>query len=69
MSLLKKSKINCALIEGDWGRDKMRDSTDVCVGVLVRLTSLTMRVEGLIDGREQQMTNWRFAWHCKQGET
>jgi hypothetical protein len=51
--LLDKSEIDRALVEGDRSRDEACDGTNVCVGVPVRLTSLTMRVEGLVDGKGQ----------------
>jgi hypothetical protein len=57
VSLLNKDKINCVLIEGDRSRDEACNDTDICVGVPVGLTSLAMRVEGLIDGKGQQITN------------
>jgi hypothetical protein len=65
-SLLDKSKINRMLIKGDRSGDKACNGTNVCIGVLVRLAGLTMCIKGLIDGRGQQTTNWRFVWHCKQ---
>jgi hypothetical protein len=59
--LLDKSKINYVLIKGDRSRDKVCNSMDVCVSVLIQLVSLTMCIESLIDGKEQQMMNWSFA--------
>jgi hypothetical protein len=68
-SLLDKSKINRALIEGDRSRDEACNGTNVCIGIPVRLSGLTVRIEGLVDGGGQWTTNWRFAWHCKTKET
>jgi hypothetical protein len=52
-SSLNKGKINRTLIKGDRSRDETCDSTNVCVGVPVRLAGLTVHVEGLVDGRGQ----------------
>jgi hypothetical protein len=51
--LLDESKINCTLIKGNGGRDEMRDGTDVCVSVSVRLAGLTVCVEGLVNSGGQ----------------
>jgi hypothetical protein len=67
--LLDEGKVDRALVEGNRCRDKTCDGTDVCVSVPVRLTGLSMCVEGLINSGRQQTTNWGFAWHCKHRET
>jgi hypothetical protein len=50
-SLLNKSKVNCSLVKGNGSRNEVCNSTDIGIGVPVRLTSLAMRVEGLFNGR------------------
>jgi hypothetical protein len=50
-SLLDESKVNRLLVKGNGSRDKVCNYTNIGIGVLVELTSLAMRVEGLIDGK------------------
>jgi hypothetical protein len=56
-SLLNEDKINHTLIEENRSRDEACNGTDICISVPVELTSLAMRVEGLIDSGGQQTTN------------
>jgi hypothetical protein len=51
MSLLNEGKVNCLLIEGDRSKDEACDGTIVGVGVSVRLTSLAIRIEGLLNSK------------------
>jgi hypothetical protein len=53
VGLLNESEINCTLIKGDRSADKARNSTDVCIGVLVWLAGLIIHVEGLVDSKGQ----------------
>jgi hypothetical protein len=50
-SLLDESEVYRSLVEGDGSRDEACDGMNVGVGILIGLTGLAMRVEGLFDGR------------------
>jgi hypothetical protein len=52
-SLLDEGKIDCSLVEGNGSQYKACNGTNIGVGVLVGLTGLVVRVEGLINGRGQ----------------
>jgi hypothetical protein len=51
-SLLDESEVDCLLVEGNGSRNEACNSTNVSVGISVRLAGLAMRVEGLLDGIE-----------------
>jgi hypothetical protein len=55
--LLNESKVDHALIEEDESKDTAYNGMNVCIGILVKLTSLAMHVKGLLKGRRQQTTN------------
>jgi hypothetical protein len=50
-SLLKESEIDYSLVKRNGSQNKACNSTNIGVGISVRLTGLAMRVEGLFDGR------------------
>jgi hypothetical protein len=49
--LLNESEVDYALIKENGSRDKACNDTDICISIPVWLASLTMHIEGLIDGR------------------
>jgi hypothetical protein len=51
-SLFNESEVDCSLVEENRSRDKACDSTNIGIGIPVRLTGLAMRVESLFDSRE-----------------
>jgi hypothetical protein len=52
-SLLDEGKVDCSLVEGNGSRDEACDGIDVGIGIPVGLTGLSMRIEGLFDGRRE----------------
>jgi hypothetical protein len=60
-SLLDESKVDCPLVKGNGSQNEVCNGTNIGVGIPVRLIGLAMRVEGLVNGGGQRMSNWWFA--------